>query len=105
MAVNNREILLRDGTALPNFSQFTGNDRIFRDQNNATGFPVEPMNQMRLYIFSQVQTNAADEAGILVALRRMANQTSRFIDYQQVFVFLNDVEEFFHQIDPFNYLT
>jgi hypothetical protein len=43
----------------------------------------------------QINPRAADEAGILVALRRMADEASGLVNDEQVVVLLDDVEKFF----------
>ena len=44
----------------------------------------------------EVQADAADQAGILVALGGMTDEVRRLVDEQQVCVFVDDLEEFVH---------
>ena len=53
---------------------------------------------MRGRSFAEIKSNTADEAGINVALGRMAHQTRRLVDHQKVVVFGDDVEKMFHPL-------
>lgn len=44
----------------------------------------------------QIKPRAANEAGHFAILGRMADQSGRFVNNQQVVVFVDDVEQFFH---------
>jgi hypothetical protein len=79
-----------DGAFFPNFSKFAGGFGIFCNQNNTAGFAIEAIDQMRADIFSAMQTNAADQTGKLVAFGRMTNETSRFVDDEQIRIFKNN---------------
>ena len=48
MAMDNGEIFFFDGAAFQNFSQFAGDCGIFCDDDNAAGFAVETVDQMRV---------------------------------------------------------
>src|SRR5205823_13400457 len=46
---------------------------------------------------AQVQSHAADQAGVGVGFRRVTDQACRFVDHEQLGVFVNDLEQFVHQ--------
>ena len=48
MAVDDGEIFFFNGAAFQNFSEFAGDFGIFCDHNDAAGFAVETVHQMRL---------------------------------------------------------
>ena len=50
-------------------------------------------------------TGAADEAGKFIAFGRMTNESRRFVDDQQVGVFVDDVEQVFQTRGDFNHET
>ena len=47
MAVDDGEIFLLDGAVLQDFSQLAGGGGIFGDDDDAAGFAVEPVHQVR----------------------------------------------------------
>lgn len=48
MAVNDCPIFFFYGAGFPDFSEFTGGFRIFGDDDNAAGFAVEAIDEVRL---------------------------------------------------------
>ena len=50
MAVNDGEIFFDDGAGLPNFAKFAGGVGIFGEQDDAAGFAVEPVDEVRLKV-------------------------------------------------------
>jgi len=50
VAVNNGQIFFLNGAAFEDFSELAGCFRIFCNQDNAAGFTVEPVDQMRLRV-------------------------------------------------------
>ena len=115
VAVDDGEIFLPDGAAFPDFAEFAGGFGIFGDDDDAAGFAVEAVDEMRLgswvwdlrsWILKgrsraggrrsiQINSGAADEAGEFIALGRMTNQSGRFVDDQQAGVFVDDGEQVF----------
>ena len=49
-----------------------------------------------------MQPRAADEAGQLAVLGRMTDEAGRLVDHQQIVIFKNDVEKFFHFCNLFS---
>jgi hypothetical protein len=123
MAVNDGGIFLFNGTAYENFPKFAGNFRIFGDDNHAAGLTVEAVDEVGLNLARgserklthhwiyvarissrltsaatgfKIKPRAANEAGHFAILGRMADQSGRFVNDQQVVVFVDDVEQFFH---------
>ena len=112
MTMDNGQIFLLDGAGLPDFAQFTGGFGIFSNEDEAGGLAIEPVNQIRRggrmrnggwrgvkqTLTLQIDTGTADEAGILIALRRMTDEIGRFVDDEQVGVFVDDGEQFFQTL-------
>src|SRR5687767_13373374 len=93
-AVNNREILLRHLALLPNSADLSRGLGVLRHEGDAASLAVEAIDQLRLAVRAGVQANAADQAGVFVALGRMAHEARRLVDNQQVGIFGHDVEQF-----------
>ena len=47
VAVDDGEVFLLDGTGFPDFAEFTGEFGIFGDNDDAAGFAVEAVDEMR----------------------------------------------------------
>jgi len=97
-AMHDGEVFFFDGAAFQNFSQFAGGPGIFRDDNHAAGFAVEPVDEMRLRGISQMQARAADQTGHLAVLGRMTDKSGGFVDDEQSVIFKNDLKKFFHNL-------
>ena len=95
MAVDDGEIFFFDGAVFPDFSQLAGGDGIFGDENDAAGFAVETIDDVRGSAGRelQIKAHAADETGILIAFGRVTNEAGGFVDDQQVGVFKNDFKQ------------
>src|SRR6266581_1564127 len=63
-------------------------------------WPISRSSANARYISSSMYPYTADETGQRIAFGRMTNQARRFVDYQQIGVFMNDVEQFFHPSRP-----
>jgi hypothetical protein len=99
VAVDDGEVFLLDGAGFPDFAEFAGDNGIFGDEDDTAGFAVEAVDQMsrKLRVEGcrlQIEAGAADEAGKFIAFGGMTNQSRRFVDGQQVSVFVDDVEQF-----------
>src|SRR5262245_20608292 len=96
MALHDGQILLSNGSSFPNPAKLTGDIPIFGDQEHTARFAIEPVDEVRLSVVTQVEAEAANHTGIDVALRWMTDQASRLIDCQQRLVLEEDVNRFFH---------
>jgi hypothetical protein len=111
MAVDDGEIFFLEKAVFKGFSEFTGGRGIFGNENNATGFAIEAVDQIGSGVWrvgsgfrgrgsrfpgpgvgGQIEPGAADEAGHLTVLGGMADKTGGFVDDEQVGVFKNDIE-------------
>ena len=52
VAVNDGEVFLLDGAGFPDFAEFAGGFGIFGDDDDAAGFAVEAVDEMRLKVES-----------------------------------------------------
>jgi hypothetical protein len=98
VAVDDGEIFFFNRAAFEDFSKFPGDLGFFRDDDNAASFAVEAVDEMRRRGISQMQPRAADQAGSLAVLGRMADESGRFVDDQQFVVLVDDVKKFFHRL-------
>ncbi len=110
VAVDDGEVFFFNRAAFQNFSEFARDDGIFRHDDHAAGFAVETVDEVgrdsrRAVIAKsgsrgrsphQMQPHPADEAGQLAVLGRMTDEAGGFVDDQQLVVFVDDVEQFFH---------
>ena len=93
VAVDDGKVFLFDRAAFENFSKFAGSRGIFRDQNNAAGFTIQAVDKVRRgRAPRQMQSCATDQTGHLTVLRRVTDQSGRFLDDQQVGVLVDDIE-------------
>src|ERR1035441_8378518 len=104
VAVNDGAVFFLHGARFPDFPQLARCRGIFGDDDEAGSFAVEAMNQIRLLVGSgwvpaEINPRAADEAGVFVALRWVADKIRRLVDYEQVGVFVNDGEQRTHRND------
>jgi hypothetical protein len=105
VAMNDGKVFLLDGAGFPDFSQLAGGFGIFGDEDDAAGFAVEAVDEVgrngnhlapALSPASggegeiQMKPGAADEAGKFIALGGMTDEAGRFVDDQQVRVFVED---------------
>ena len=90
------EVFFLDGAAFKNFSQFACDDGIFCNDDHAASLAIEAIDEVRLRCIVQMQTHAANEAGHFAVLGRMADEAGGFVEDQQIVVFKNDIEQFFH---------
>ena len=112
VAVDDGEVFLGDGARLPDFAEFAGGGGILGDDDEAGGFAVEAVNQMRREVWGgrreaiphahglapracQINPGAADETGIFVALGGMADEVGGLVDDEQIGVLMDDGEQFF----------
>ena len=93
-AVNDGEVFFFDSAGFPAAAEFAGGGGVFGNDNHAAGFAVEAVYKVRGGA-GQVQAGAADEAGVFIAFRRMANEVGGFVNEQQIRVFVNDFKKFF----------
>ena len=100
MTVNNGEIALGHVARLPDSAEFTSRDGVLGDKDEAGGFAVKTVDELWLDVRAKVEADAADEAGIFVALGGMADEIRRFVDDQEFGVLVDDVEKFFHGPGP-----
>ncbi len=66
--------------------------QVFRHHHQTGGVFVQPVDYARprhLLQVGQIVQQAIEQGPLLVARRRMHHQIRRFIDYQEVFVFVN----------------
>src|SRR6185369_8006097 len=125
MAVDDGLVLLLHGAIFEGFAEFAGGGSIFRDQDDAAGFTVQPIDQIGSGVLGlesgvwrigfgvwglgarawdavprpqtrdprpQIQSGAADEARHLTVLGGMTDEAGRFVDHQQVGVFMDDIQ-------------
>ena len=97
VAVDDGEVFFLDEASFKGFSKFASGCRIFCDQNDAAGFAVEAVDEIRFEVLAlsaggQIQTGTADEAGHLAVLGGMADESRGFIDHEQIGVLENDIE-------------
>jgi hypothetical protein len=104
-AVDDGEIFFFHGAAFEDFSEFAGDSGIFCEEDHAAGFAVEAVDEMRPGKAGsrsrggfQMQPRAADQAGQISILGRVADESRRFVDDQQFIVFVDDVKKFFHNL-------
>jgi hypothetical protein len=83
-AVNNGEVGFGDFSILPKAPQFAGGLTGLGHDHDSAGFTVQPIDVMLLAFRSEVEAYPADQAGILIAFRRVAYQAGRFVDDQQI---------------------
>ena len=106
VAVDDGQIFLLHGAGFPDFAQFAGSLRIFGDEHQSGGFAVQAVDQMWLLVGRtstrqscwlpvEIYPGTADEAGVFIALGRMANEVGRLVDDEQVGVLVDDGEQFF----------
>src|SRR5450432_1322645 len=123
MALDDGGIFFFNGAAFQDFSQFAGDFGIFGDDDHAAGFAIEAVDEVGMNLarssgrefahhwvcvarnlsrltsaatFIKIKARAADQAGHFAVLGRMADEAGGFVDDQQIVVFKNDVEQFFH---------
>lgn len=100
MPMNNGGVFFFHGARFPNGAELAGGFGIFCNDDEAARFAVEAVDQMRADRFTlvrKINPHPADEAGINVSLGRMADEARRFVDHQQVGVFVNHIEQMFHR--------
>ncbi len=68
---------LRDGAGFPEFAEFAGGGGGLGGERDAAGFAVEAVDQMPGGAGAEVEAEAADEAGIGVALGGMGKPGRR----------------------------
>jgi hypothetical protein len=96
MAVNDGQVLLFDLAIFPKAAQLAGGAVRFGDDGEAAGFAIEAIYQVWPSIFSEMEAHSANETRHLIGFGGMADQSRWFIDDQQFFVFMNDLEERAH---------
>ena len=94
--MNDGEVFFLDRAAFPNPAQFARGVIPLGHNRHAAGLAIEAIDKMRASAFAEMHPYTADETGQRIAFGRMTNQARRFVDYQQIGVFMNDVEQFFH---------
>ena len=94
--VNDREVLLVDRTSFPEFAQAHPSLELFGDDNDAACFAIETIDEMSLRV-SQVEANAADQAGVNVSFGRVTDKSGGFVDDEEIFVFGDDIKKMFHR--------
>ena len=94
--MNDGEVFFPDRAAFPNPAQFQSGVIPLGHNRHAAGLAIEAIDEMRTRTVTEMQPHAADEARQRIAFGRMANQARRFVDHQQIGVFMNDVEQLFH---------
>lgn len=96
VAMNDGEILFFDRAALPNPAQFQRGVIPLGHNRDAAGFTIKAINRMRARGLTEIQPHAADEARQRIAFGRVTNQARRFVNHQQVGVFVDDGEQITH---------
>lgn len=96
VTVDDGEVFFFNSAIFPDFAQLTSRLGIFCHDDHAAGLAVKAVDQMSRRA-TEVQAHAADEAGILVAFRGMADQARRFVNYQQVGILMDHLEKFLHR--------
>jgi hypothetical protein len=100
--MDNGDIFLLDRSRFPKPAQFASGRVLFGHERHSAGFAVEAVNEMRPDTLTQMQAHPTNQTRSSIALRRMANQTSRLVDDQQVGVFVENVQSSFqsHSAQP-----
>ena len=93
MAVDEGQVCFLDAAGFPEAAKRAGRGVGLGDDGHAAGFAVEAIDQVRVRSFAQVQPDAADQAGHGVGLGGMTDQAGRFVDGQQIGIFVNDIEQ------------
>jgi hypothetical protein len=63
------------------------------DEHESAGLAVEAVDEVRIDAFTQMDTHAADEAGVDVALRGVADEVGGFVEDEEFVVLVDDFEE------------
>jgi len=119
MAVNDGEIFLGDTASFESFAKGAGGLGILGNEHDAAGFAVETVDERRLDPEpitrrcratlsmnprplpptlspggggGEIKPGAANQAGHLAVFGRMTDQPRRFVDYEQVGVFVDDIQ-------------
>src|SRR6478609_8136427 len=86
-------ILFRNRSALPGPPRLQGCAGVFTHQHEPARLAVETIDQLREGPRAQVQTNLADETRINVALGRVTDEIGRFVDDEEIVVFINYLKQ------------
>src|ERR1041385_1678404 len=98
VSVDDGEVALGNRAGFPNAAEFTGGGERLGDDDDAAGFAIEAVDQVRLRVSAEVEAHAADEARIRVALGRMADEPGGLVDHEQIRVFVENVEQRRHVV-------
>ena len=93
MAVHDRIVRLLHGTTLPKFPQFPRCLVALGQEHDSGGFAVEPVDHVNVCL-AKVQSHAADQAAVFVALGRVADEVGRLVDHEQLVVFMHEAKQF-----------
>src|ERR1041385_7605839 len=91
------EVILFNPPGFPNVPQLASGLACFGNNGDAAGFAVQPVDELGVRTGAQVQTRAADQAGIFIRLGRMANKSGRFVNDEKLAVLKNYFEETKHR--------
>lgn len=97
VAMHDGEVILFNPPGFPNVPQLASGLACFGNNGDAAGFAVQPVDELGVRTGAQVQTRAADQAGIFIRLGRMANKSGRFVNDQKLAVLKNYFEETKHR--------
>lgn len=86
------EIALADHAEVPEASKVEGGGCGFCEGHDPAGLAVQSMHHLWVAGGAEVEPDAADEAGGVVALGRMADETGGLVDHEEVFVLVQDVD-------------
>src|SRR5262245_36881861 len=95
MPVNDGEVLLINKPRLPKSAQFASGIVLFGNDGDSTRLPLQSVDQVRTRGLAQVQSDATDQARVFIRLGWMTHETRRFVDHQQVGIFMDDLEQLF----------
>lgn len=93
MTVHDGEVFLGDGAGFEDFAEFASGGGVLGGEHDAAGLAIEAVDQMGGGVRPQVQADAADEAGVFIALGGMADEAGGFVNDQQVVVFKNNCKQ------------
>lgn len=91
MSVDDGEVGLFYGSRFPSFAEGFGGGVLFGDDDDAGGFPVEAVDEVVICL--QIKADPSHEARGFVAFSGMANEAGGFVEDEELFVFVDDVQE------------
>jgi len=72
----------------------------FGTQDHPPGLTIQPVDQPRPPSGTEIEPQSSDQARMFIAFGGMTHQARRFVDHQQVVIFVNDRKQIAHGHSP-----